>query len=146
MGLITADCAELHLKLKGATNPAAFCKWIQLTLDRKLKMKTLLSHHFFFSAAQTDCDQNQSVKGDFVPRLPLQEDLFISFHDVSVTVTELLFGGMYVKFQWQSRDIYIVYIYIHNMYMCTHLFIHVYIYIDCILCCILTIDCITFWF
>lgn len=30
------------------------------------------------------------------------------------------------------------------MYMCTHLFIHVYIYIDCILCCILTIDCITF--
>lgn len=74
-------------------------------------MKTLLSQHFFFSAAQIDCNQNQSVKGDFVPRLPLQRDLFISFHDVSVTVTELLLGGMYVKFQWQSMDIYSIYLY-----------------------------------
>lgn len=62
-------------------------------------MKTLLSQQFFFSAAQIDCNQNQSVKSDFVLRLPLQQDLFISFHDVSVTVTELLLGGMYVQFQ-----------------------------------------------
>lgn len=134
MGLITAECAELHLKLKGATNPAAFCKWIQLTLDRKLKMKTLLSQHFFFSAAQIDCNQNQSVKRDFVLRLPLQQDLFISFHDVSVTVTVIRWHVCKVS---MTIDGYIQYISISIICTCVHIYLYMYGYLDCILCYIL---------